>query len=92
MNTQLILALISAVLISFGVLPSAESADAVKSYPRKTCLVTDNKLGSMGTPVTKVYGSQEVKFCCKSCISKFEKDPAKYLAKLTSPKPGDGSK
>ena len=54
----------------------------VKSYTRDTCIVSDNKLGSMGSPVTKVYGDQEVKFCCKPCIAKFEKNPAKYLAKL----------
>lgn len=53
-----------------------------KSYPLKTCIVTDNKLGSMGTPITKTYDGQEVKFCCKPCVKKFEKNPAKYLAKL----------
>lgn len=54
----------------------------VKRYTRNTCIVSDNKLGSMGTPITKVYADQEVKFCCKPCIAKFEKDPQKYLAKL----------
>jgi hypothetical protein len=54
----------------------------VKPYPKDTCIVSDNKLGSMGTPVTKVYADQEVKFCCKPCVAKFEKDPQKYLAKL----------
>lgn len=54
----------------------------VKAYTRDTCIVSDNKLGSMGSPVTKVYGDQQVKFCCKPCIAKFEKNPAKYLAKL----------
>ena len=57
-------------------------ASAIKRYTRDTCVVTGNKLGSMGTPVTKTYGDQEVKFCCKPCVAKFEKDPAKYLAKL----------
>ena len=60
---------------------SAASGD-VKPYTRNTCIVSDNKLGSMGTPITKVYADQEVKFCCKPCIAKFEKDPQKYLAKL----------
>ena len=54
----------------------------MKRYNRDTCVVGDNKLGSMGTPVTKVYGDQEVKFCCKPCVAKFEKNPGKYLAKL----------
>lgn len=61
---------------------TATTAGGVKPYPKDTCIVTDNKLGSMGTPITKVYADQEVKFCCKPCIAKFEKDPQKYLAKL----------
>lgn len=58
------------------------SSAGVKSYTSDTCLVTNNKLGSMGTPVTKVYGDQQVKFCCKPCVAKFEKNPSKYLAKI----------
>ena len=61
---------------------SATTSGDVKPYTRNTCIVSDNKLGSMGTPITKVYADQEVKFCCKPCIAKFEKDPQKYLAKL----------
>jgi type IV pilus biogenesis protein CpaD/CtpE len=53
-----------------------------KPYPLDTCIVTDNKLGSMGTPITKTYGDQQVKFCCKPCIAKFEKNPERYLAKI----------
>jgi hypothetical protein len=52
------------------------------NYPLKTCIVTDNELGSMGKVVTKVYDGQEIKFCCKPCVGKFEKNPAKYLSKL----------
>lgn len=65
-----------------GTSASANPTGDVKSYTRNTCIVSDNKLGSMGTPITKVYADQEVKFCCKPCIAKFEKDPQKYLAKL----------
>jgi hypothetical protein len=54
----------------------------VKPYPLDTCIVTDNKLGSMGTPITKVYGDQQVKFCCKPCIAKFENNPERYLTKI----------
>jgi len=61
---------------------SASNAKGVKPYPKKICLVTDNKLGSMGSPITKVYADQEVKFCCKPCVAKFEKNPQKYLAKI----------
>ena len=55
---------------------------AVKPYTSDMCALTDNKLGSMGTPVTKVYGDQEVKFCCKPCVAKFEKNLDANLAKL----------
>lgn len=71
-------------LLSAAVFASctATGGSNVKSYTADTCIVTDNKLGSMGTPVTKVYGDQEVKFCCKPCVAKFEKDPQRYLKKI----------
>jgi len=53
-----------------------------KSYNKDICIVSDNKLGSMGRVITKTYGDQEVKFCCKPCIGKFEKNPEKFLKKL----------
>ncbi|MFT6242885.1 MAG: hypothetical protein ACJAQT_004997 [Akkermansiaceae bacterium] len=58
------------------------SATGVKAYPSDKCIVTDNKLGSMGDPITIVHKRQEVKFCCKPCVAKFQADPEKYLAKL----------
>lgn len=58
------------------------STAGVKPYTKNVCLVTDNALGSMGNPVTKVYDGQEVKFCCRPCVAKFEANPSKYLAKL----------
>lgn len=75
------------ILIGFGALASCASGGSqasagTKPYPRDTCLVTDNSLGSMGSPVTKVYKGQEVKFCCRPCVAKFEKNPERYLAKL----------
>ena len=51
-------------------------------YPLNVCLVTDNKLGSMGDPVRIVHREQEIKFCCKACIKKFRREPAKYLKRL----------
>jgi len=69
-------------LITSAILALSLSAADVKPYPLKTCLVSGNELGSMGTPITKVYEGQEIKFCCKPCIKKYEANPAKYLAKL----------
>lgn len=51
-------------------------------YPLDTCIVTDNKLGSMGDPLTIEHENQEIKLCCKPCEKKFKKDPEKYLIKL----------
>lgn len=62
------------------------SKDAVKPYPLKLCIVTDNDLGSMGDERSFVYEGQEIKICCKPCEKKFLKTPAKYLPKLTPEK------
>ena len=72
----------STLLVLSSLLLAAGLAFASKPYPLKTCLVTDNELGSMGKVVTKVYDDQQIKFCCKPCIKKFEANPAKYLSKL----------
>ena len=48
------------------------------------CPVSGDKLegGDMGKPVSLVYKGRTVRFCCPMCPPQFEKDPAKYLAKL----------
>ena len=74
---KLPLALLSSLLLGASLAFAATAA-----YPLKTCLVSDNELGSMGKVVTKVYQDQEVKLCCKPCIKKFDANPAKYLGKL----------
>jgi hypothetical protein len=53
-----------------------------KAYPLDVCLVSGEKLGSMGEPVVFQHEGQEVKLCCKSCKPDFEKEPAKFIAKL----------
>ena len=57
-------------------------AAKVKPYPLKICIVTDNDLDSMGGEIVKVYDGQQIKFCCKPCVKKFEANKPKYLAKL----------
>ncbi|MBA4150871.1 MAG: hypothetical protein H0X66_22395 [Verrucomicrobia bacterium] len=61
---------------------SSTSSGKAKPYPLNTCIVTDNELGSMGTPLSKVYNGQTVKFCCKPCVREFEEDPATFLPKI----------
>jgi hypothetical protein len=48
-------------------------------YSLDVCVVSNEKLGSMGDPVTIMHGEKEIKFCCKSCVKKFKADPDKYL-------------
>ena len=76
MKTKLLL------LTFVAALSSAISAADARPYPLKVCIVSGNELGSMGKVITKVHDGQEVKFCCKPCIKKFDANPAKYLAKL----------
>lgn len=71
--------------------PATSAAPAAtvtkENYPLTTCVVSDEKLGSMGEPIEYVHRQagqpdRVVLLCCKSCVKSFKKDPAKYLQKL----------
>ncbi len=65
--------------------PTAATAKpAAKPYTLDVCLVSGEKLGSMGNPIVFVHEGQEIKLCCKSCRPDFDKEPAKFLTKLAS--------
>ncbi len=51
-------------------------------YPLTTCVVSGDKLGAMGSPVSINYKGTEIRFCCHDCDASFNENPAKYLAKL----------
>jgi uncharacterized UBP type Zn finger protein len=57
----------------------ADDKTSVKPYELQTCLISGEKLGEMGEPVTAVYEGQEFKFCCADCKKKVDADPAKHL-------------
>lgn len=80
--------LIIAILAFVGLIASAQAADPPKPYPLQTCLVSGEKLGSMGKPFVFVYEGQEIKFCCAGCKKKFEADPAKYMKELEAAQKG----
>jgi YHS domain-containing protein len=89
MKSLLTLALLSCCLTVSGAdkpseaKPTDTAKDApVKAYPLKVCIVSDNDLDSMGEQASFIYQGQTIKVCCKPCIAKFEKNPAKYLKKL----------
>ncbi len=64
---------------------SPQETVGAKPYPLEVCLVSGEKLGSMGDAIVIIHEGQEIKFCCDHCPPKFEKDPATYLSKLESP-------
>ena len=75
---------LAALIVAFGLASCAgtSSSGGAKPYTKDVCIVSDNKLGSMGDPITIVQEGQEVKFCCKPCVAKFQANPGKYLSKL----------
>ena len=68
---------------------AVDSPAAIATYPLTTCVVSGDKLadGDMGPPINYVYKEEGkpdrlVRFCCKGCIKKFKKEPAKYLKEI----------
>jgi len=51
-------------------------------YPLKVCVVSGEKLGSMGNPHVIKHEGTEVQFCCKSCVKDFTADPKKFITKI----------
>ena len=77
---------------------AVDSPAAIAAYPLDTCVVSGDKLADsdMGPPINYVYKEEGkpdrlVRFCCKGCIKKFKKDPAKYLKEIdeAAAKPSD---
>jgi len=56
--------------------------DRALAERQKICPVTNNPLGSMGTPSRLLAKGKVVFLCCDGCESKFKGDLEKYLAKL----------
>ena len=62
-------------------------AKARASYPLKTCLVSDEPLGSMGEAAPYIHRAsgqpdRVVFLCCDGCTDDFKATPAKFLAKV----------
>ena len=54
----------------------------VKRYPFDFCIVSNDKLGSLGKPIGFAYKGQEIKVCCRDCKNDFDKDPELYMKRL----------
>lgn len=66
-----------------GVAGDAKPTEKTKPYPLTTCITDGEKLGSMGDPYVFTHEGQEIKLCCKGCLTDFKKDSAKYMKKLS---------
>ncbi len=66
---------------------NATSADANQTssleadYPLDFCVVSGNDFGEDPNmiPYVHIYNGTPIKFCCKPCLPRFEKDPERYL-------------
>jgi len=67
---------------SDGRAPTVTASTGVQPYPLKKCIVTDEEL-EPGKDYTFVRDGREIKLCCKDCLADFDKDPKKYMAKLS---------
>lgn len=61
------------------------------SYKTTTCVVSGEKLGSMGDPVDLVVGNRLVRLCCSSCVKTFAADAVAYMVKIPAPAAAKGS-
>src|SRR5436305_257736 len=79
----LVVTFLAAPLTGWGTEAKTQKEPAkAKSYPLKTCVVSDEKLGEMGDPFVFKYKDREVKLCCKSCKKDFDKNPEKFIKKI----------
>ena len=53
--------------------------EMIASYPLDTCVVSGEKLDSMGKPTDLLYQHRLVRLCCTSCTKTFNANPDKYL-------------
>jgi len=86
--------LLPALLLTAGSLLAAAAktdaeiiAAARPGYPLKTCLVSNEPLGSMGEAAGHIHRApgqpdRVVFFCCEGCGEDFKASPAKFLAKV----------
>ena len=82
---KLFLTLLSSILLGAGLVSAADAKDTgvPATYPLKKCVVSGEEFGGeMGKAVKVTYEGTEVYLCCKSCIKKFNKEPAKFVAQV----------
>ncbi len=67
---------------SIAKIDAAIIASQSAGYPLETCIVSGEKLGSMGDPELEVVGTRLVELCCSKCETKLDENPAAAIAKI----------
>ena len=89
---NLLLTALTLAALSTSAFAADKKEEKKSDYPLTTCIVSDEKLGSMGKPyVTKIKG-REVQLCCDGCEKDLKKNPDKYLKKLDEAEKKAGKK
>lgn len=63
-------------------IPQSPARNAELAALQKICPVSNDQLGTMGTPIRAVAGGHVVLLCCASCQEKLAARPDYYLARL----------
>lgn len=66
----------------------ATAADQAAIRAQVVCPVMGTKLGDHGTPLKVTIDGRALYLCCKGCLARVQRDPAKYLAKVSQPRSG----
>jgi hypothetical protein len=61
----------------------ATKADQRAIDAQKTCPVSGEDLGSMGTPIKVTRGDRTIFLCCPACLKKVEAEPDRFLGTTT---------
>ena len=56
--------------------------DRAAALAQRVCPVSDQELGSMGTPIKVTVSGRDVFICCEGCQEELLANPDQYLAKL----------
>jgi hypothetical protein len=67
---------------AFGDLSPTDREAATK---QRMCPVSDQELGSMGTPIKVVVEGRDIFVCCQGCVDELKSNFDKYVAKLDKP-------
>jgi hypothetical protein len=57
-------------------------ADREQAIKQKICPISEEPLGSMGTPIKISVAGHDVFICCEGCETPLKQDPTTHLAKI----------